>query len=112
MLNGWTPIVLASLWIAFGLWGWAAYRLYFGGKWRRWTIRYSVIGCLTLNVALLFVFCAMRYLKNYIGDWDDESTILMIVILAAICVFHAGILTAHWETPVRINKEGSMSDAH
>lgn len=107
LLNGWTPYVLPMLWIAFGLWGWTAYRMYFGGKWRRWTIRYSVIGCLVLNLMLLILFCAMWTLSDYIGDWDDKSTILMIVTLAAICIFHSAILIAHWTTPVRINQKES-----
>jgi hypothetical protein len=104
LLSGWTPYVLPVLWIVCGFWGWIAHSMYFAGKWRRWTIRYSVIACIVFNWTILFLFCAMRALGDYIGDWDDKSTIGIIIVLACISIYFMGVLIANWVTPVRINQ--------
>lgn len=100
IITGAIPYIIPMLWIGFGLFGYLAYIQYWRGQWRRWTMRYSVIGCLIMNVLLLVIFTASRSLNIYLNDWTPLSTSLMIVCLFGICVFHVGLLIKHWSSPI------------
>lgn len=112
IINGEMPLTIAGIWIAFGFWGFLGYTLYGRGIWRRWTMRYSVIGCVTMNALLLLIFTAMGRMSIYPGDWDPLSTRLMILCLTGLVVFHGFILVKNWNVPIkreRIN-DGAILD--